>query len=38
MTAIGVTAGSAVSRDALLEAGAAAVLASLEELPGLLDV
>ncbi len=36
MTAIGVTAGSAVSREALLEAGAAAVIDSLEELPGLL--
>ena len=37
MTAIGVTAGSAVSREALLEAGAAAVIESLEELPALLD-
>jgi HAD superfamily hydrolase (TIGR01509 family) len=36
MTAIGVTAGSAVSSEALREAGAAVVLASLEELPGLL--
>lgn len=36
ITAIGVTAGSAVRREALLEAGAAAVLESLEELPGLL--
>jgi HAD superfamily hydrolase (TIGR01509 family) len=36
MTAIGVTAGSAVSREALLEAGAAMVLGSLEQLPALL--
>ena len=37
MTAIGVTAGSAVSREDLLEAGAAAVLDSLEALPALLE-
>lgn len=37
MTAIGVTAGSAVSREALEDAGAAAVLDSLDELPALLD-
>jgi len=36
MTAVAVTAGSAVSREALLEAGAATVIASLEELPALL--
>jgi beta-phosphoglucomutase-like phosphatase (HAD superfamily) len=36
MTAIGVTAGSAVSREALLAAGAAAVIESLEELPALI--
>ena len=32
MTAIGVTAGSAVSRDALVEAGGAFVIATLDEL------
>lgn len=37
MTAIGVTAGSAVSREALIEAGAATVLGSLEALPALLE-
>ncbi|HJP87586.1 MAG TPA: HAD family phosphatase [Candidatus Limnocylindrales bacterium] len=36
ITAIGVTAGSAVSREDLLGAGAAAVIISLEELPRLL--
>ena len=36
ITAIGVLAGSAVSREALLDAGAAAVIESLEELPALL--
>jgi beta-phosphoglucomutase-like phosphatase (HAD superfamily) len=37
MSAFGVTAGSAVSREALEDAGAAAVLDSLDELPALLD-
>jgi HAD superfamily hydrolase (TIGR01509 family) len=36
ITAIGVTAGSAVSRQDLLDAGAATVIDSLEELPSLL--
>ena len=36
ITAVGVLAGSAVSREALLDAGAAAVIESLEELPALL--
>ena len=36
MTAVGVLAGSAVSASALLEAGAALVMESLEELPALL--
>jgi HAD superfamily hydrolase (TIGR01509 family) len=37
MTAIGVTAGSAVGAAELLDAGAVVVLSTLEELPGLLE-
>jgi HAD superfamily hydrolase (TIGR01509 family) len=37
MTAVAILAGSAVSRQALLEAGASLVLGSLEELPAFLD-